>query len=92
MVVLFFYNNYTAQCLVNRAELMAVVLHTLFIEFADPSQSPPSINAGGLYKLLKGVFKEMKKKKDKPTREETKLFMTFMDQDGDGKKKKNIFF
>ena len=76
----------------NRAELMAVVLHTLFIEFADPSQSPPSINAGGLYKLLKGVFKEMKKKKDKPTREETKLFMTFMDQDGDGKKKKNIFF
>ena len=72
---------------------MAVVLHTLFMEFADPSQSPPSINAGGLYKLLKGVFKEMKKKKDKPTREETKIFMTFMDQDGDGKrnKKKNLF-
>jgi hypothetical protein len=75
---------HVAQCLVNRAELMAVVLHTLFMEYADPSQSPPSINAGGLYKLLKGVFKSMQKKKDKPTRDETKIFMTFMDQDGDG--------
>jgi len=75
---------HVAQCLVNRAELMAVVLHTLFMEFADPSQTPPCIDAGGMYKLLKGVFKKIKSKKSKPTRDETKLFMTFMDQDGDG--------
>jgi len=75
---------HVAQCLVNRAELMAVVLHTLFMEFADPSQTPPCIDAGGMYKLLKGLFKRTGNKKSKPSRDETKLFMTFMDEDGDG--------
>ena len=71
-----------AKCLVNRVELMAVALHELFIEYADPAHSPPCIDAGGMYKLLKGVLK--KNKKYKPSRDETKVFMTFMDGDGDG--------
>lgn len=72
-----------AKCLVKRAELMAVCLHDLFIEYADPSHSPARIDAGGMYKLLKGVLKK-KNKKYKPSREETKTFMKFMDEDGDG--------
>ena len=71
-----------AECLVKRVELMAVALHDLFIEYADPSHSPPCIDAGGMHKLLKGALK--KNKKYKPSREETKVFMTFMDGDGDG--------
>jgi hypothetical protein len=71
-----------AKCLVKRVELMAVALHALFIEYADPAHSPSCIDAGGMYKLLKGVLK--KNKKYKPSRDETKVFMTFMDEDGDG--------
>ena len=64
---------HAAQCLVQRAELMAVLLHDLFMKFADPSQTPPCIDTGGMYKLLKGVFKNINLEREKAEEEEEKL-------------------